>query len=231
MHPLTPMYLVFALVGALSTAHARAASTEALGSIRETGAGSREWMTEVGCGWCYNRAGSPTGPYEDHYFGSGGEEENNDAADLAVAQADASALDEPTHLFGPLSSSSLSVVVATATAPLTLAGPAIDGLRFDGSEYMDCVAFNACHGNIQSGHCYQFHVGCGGGEELVAELDRARREASWEHLAGLATAGFRAVRVVEDRWVIQIVDCRGQIIAQEQLPARVVGLGRQRGRA
>ncbi len=231
MHLLTPIYLGLALAGALLTSHANPASSESLRSGRSMGAGSREWMTEVGCGWCYNRASSPTGPYEDHYFGSGGEEENEDASDNAVAHTDAFDLGEPARLFGPLTAASLSDFAATATAPLALAQPAIDGFRFDVGDYMDCVAFNACHGNVQAGQCYQWHVGCGGSEDLVAELDRARREASWERFSGLATAGFSAVRVVQDRGVIQIVDCRGQIIAQERLPARIVGLGRRHGRA
>ena len=83
----------------------------------------------------------------------------------------------------------------------------------------DCVAFNSCHSNEQSGDCYQYHYSCGEHVASAARLlDVALHNRSRAQFASLLSGYGKAVRVVADRQVVQIVDCAGTVVAQEPLP-------------
>lgn len=86
----------------------------------------------------------------------------------------------------------------------------------------DCAAFNACHGNIQSGTCSSFHYGCGSGGLTVTpgDLEAVERVLAANDADGLAllVVSLRGKVVVNgERQSLQVIGCNGLIIANYPL--------------
>ena len=82
---------------------------------------------------------------------------------------------------------------------------------------MDCHSFNACHENPQYNLCAQNHHACGGGSsEVLSAVLGAQKLNSLAEMNAVAAKFPRFVRVVADRRVVLLIDCKGELVRQEK---------------
>lgn len=159
------------------------------------------------CKWCYDWAFSPMGPYSGHQFQGGGEADN----DLSVASLDSDA----TQIEWSNGAEAHGPWVAGFDATLSRFTPGSVNSEFRGSHYMDCVAFNACHTNVQDGGCQNWHMACQFGEDALDAFDNLSSVAdSRGTLSSLLLRRSSPVRLTSDHSLLQVLDCSGQIVAQ-----------------
>jgi hypothetical protein len=166
------------------------------------------------CQWCRDWASSPLGPYDEHQFSGGGVEELNAAAAPAAFASFGFGVRGSITVSRENSSWSLA---QPSFARASVRAAARSSLLSEGSWYMDCHIFNACHGNVQSGGCQNFHADCGSGANLVALLDESIRTGSAHSFRRLVELGGGRVRLLKEGRLVQIDDCIGGLLAQSEV--------------
>jgi hypothetical protein len=87
---------------------------------------------------------------------------------------------------------------------------------------MDCDAFNACHGNSQSGSCSSYHFACGGGISM-AEAVRKSFAANDPRAVKTLLAGYpRNVRFDPEAGTVSVSDCDDALVARIAVPGQLL---------
>jgi len=102
----------------------------------------------------------------------------------------------------------------------------LSGGEMDGG-CKDCHAFNACHPNTQGGACDDSHWRCGatsGGlmiatnpDEIPGMLQKAIVSGSLKEIKRVMSAS-NLIQVNSARRMVQVLDCKGGVVAQYRLP-------------
>ncbi len=148
----------------------------------------------MNCGLCSGSAFNPFSPYNEHRFSGGAEADN----DVAAGQQG-----------GP-----------QATLDGAEGLSASERLDEPGS-YYDCVIWNSCHSDWQTGSCAAWHSPCTGGDFALAKFEDARRSRSWLAMAAVVVTQHKYLRLGAGGRTLQVLGCDGKVIAQEPLASVV----------
>jgi hypothetical protein len=86
----------------------------------------------------------------------------------------------------------------------------------EGSHYMSCSAFNACHGNEQANFCGQNHWKCEVAFDAAVQDLRVALETdqSWRKVGAVIKRHEAFLRVDQTLGIVEVADCAGEVAAQ-----------------
>lgn len=171
--------------------------------------------SKVSCATCAERTGGPLDPQDKHKFYSAAEQEE---------QAYSSASTEDEAMPVAHSDEHDAPIAHRAAGGLT---SRFRGIGEEGDIWWtvgpkDCEKANSCHSNEMIGACNNYHVGCGVSEEAQEQFQLAVYAPSVVRTAQLAITVPDRVRAVPERGVLQILDCKGAVLAQVRASETVV---------
>ncbi len=180
-------------------------------------------VVTVSCGGCWNyQFWSTYSSTTKHKFRSNADDEQNVSAGLLQSATTFSAGATPSPLLLEGSDEPSVGDGSVRVGPVVVGSRGVDEEGWESAGSMNCQAFNSCHSDEQAALCADYHWACGVSNEHQAVFKATIDAPSALSVQKLAKVLPNRVLAVAERGILQVLDCKGAVIAQAPASPRVI---------